>query len=74
MPPTDRTPLDDFEDDVNHRRDSDDEAEERGHRRVHCRKHGYKGWSDDSGIAPCCYADLDAEQAAMRNGEEDEDE
>jgi len=49
------------------RRDSDQEAEERGHRRVHCRKHNYRGWSDDSGVPECCYGDLDAE----RNKEED---
>lgn len=52
--------------DGHYRRDSDEAAEERGHRRVHCRTHGYKGWSDDCGVAPCCYNDLDAAEHAAR--------
>lgn len=49
------------------RRDTDQEAEERGHRRYVCRKHKTSGWTDDSGVPECCYGDREAE----RNQEEE---
>lgn len=53
------------------RRDSDEEAEERGHRRYVCRKHKTSGWTDDSGFPECCYGDMEREAIF---GKEDEDE
>ncbi len=35
----------------------EDEAEERGHRRIHCQRCGYSGWSEDTGWCPNCPPD-----------------
>lgn len=74
MPPPDR-PLPLGHEDLElprYRRDSDEEAEERGHRLVHCRKHNFKGWSDDCGVPECCYGDREWDEKQRREEAEDE--
>lgn len=34
-----------------------EEAEERGHRRIYCAVHKYRGWSEDTGGCPYCAED-----------------
>ena len=37
----------------------EEEAEERGHRKIHCSRCGYRGWSEDTGWCPNCPLETD---------------
>ena len=39
--------------------DEQDEAEDRGHRKIHCSRCGYCGWSEDTGGCPRCAPETD---------------